>query len=112
MPDVFNYLVYGIYFFGFVIAIYYIVADRKSNLNNPDNKKDDIVKVYIKKKRCVWDNKLQSISYILDILYNGEELKIKDECLFEEVDEGSYIQMRIVREKNKQGEYISILKKI
>lgn len=112
MSDIFNYLVYGIYLFGFVIAIYYIIADRQSNSNNHNNKKDDIVKVYVKKKRCVWNNKLQNISYIVDILYNEEEFRINDECLFEEVEEGSYIQMRVIREKSKQGEDILILKKI
>lgn len=112
MSDTFNYLVYVIYFIGFIIAIYCIIADRRSSLNSIDDKNDDIVKVYIKKKRCVWNNKQQNISYMLDVVCNEEELKINDEDLFAEAEEGSYIQMKIMREKNKQGEYVTILKKL
>lgn len=100
MSQIFEIATYGIYFIGIVIVLFSVILSRE------DSKKEfeETVQVYVQKKHCVWNNKVNDINYVVDIIYNNETFKIKDKVLFDSVKENSFIKMKLVKEINEFGE--------
>lgn len=100
MSKIFELITYIVYFIGIGIVLFAIILDKKDSKKIPEV----FVPVYVKKKRCVWDNKLNDISYVVDVVYSNEIFKIKDKILFDNVQENSSIKMRLIERIDESGE--------
>lgn len=89
-----------IYLIGIVVVLFTIISDR----NDSKKSLDEMVSVYIKKKHCVWNDRINEIAYIVDVIYNNETFKIKDKVFFDTVQENSYIKMKLIENINEHGE--------
>lgn len=105
MSKILEFVTCIIYLIGIAIVLFTIISDR----NDSKKSLDEMVSVYIKKKHCVWNNKINDITYIVDVVYNNEIFKIKDRVLFDAVQENSYTKMKLIKKINEYGESEIIL---
>lgn len=95
-------LTYFIYFMGVLLLLISLFTSRKENIKNIS---ENSALAYVEKKQCVWDNKLNDLIYVIEIVYNDKTCKIKDKNIFDKVKEGSYIKIKL----DNYGDFIYIL---
>ena len=82
----------AIYLIGIVIVLFNVILDKKKS----EESSEEMVLVYINKKHCIWNNKINDIVYVIDVIYDNKTFTIRDKNLFDAVQENSYTKMKLV----------------